>query len=199
MKKSKWLAVSLGSLSILAPRSGWANEANSLSPPGALPVISGVRDAQRFDAQERAAIAPPQLINAPEWSQDLDSSSAQDPMAQVTSVSQLSDVKPGDWAFQALQTLVERYGLIVGYPDGTFRGNRSLTRDEFSVTLSAVLGKVEEQLLAGDIGGTAQQDVLTIRRLNVAYGNALSDLRSRLNTITSRSLQLDDRQFSTHD
>jgi hypothetical protein len=39
---------------------------------------------------------------------------------QVTSVSQLSDVQPTDWAFQALQSLVERYGCIAGYPDGTF-------------------------------------------------------------------------------
>lgn len=34
-------------------------------------------------------------------------------MAQVTSVSQLSDVKPTDWAFQALQSLVERYGCWI--------------------------------------------------------------------------------------
>ena len=37
-------------------------------------------------------------------------------VAQVTSVSQLSDVQPTDWAFQALQSLVERYGCIAGYP-----------------------------------------------------------------------------------
>lgn len=43
---------------------------------------------------------------------------------QVTSVSQLSDVQPTDWAFQALQSLVERYGCIAGYPNGTYRGNR---------------------------------------------------------------------------
>lgn len=50
---------------------------------------------------------------------------AEKPFAQVNSVSQLSDVKPTDWAFQALQSLVERYGCIVGYPDGTYRGNRA--------------------------------------------------------------------------
>jgi uncharacterized protein involved in exopolysaccharide biosynthesis len=38
-------------------------------------------------------------------------------MEQVTSVTQLSDVRPTDWAFQALQSLVERYGCIAGYPD----------------------------------------------------------------------------------
>jgi hypothetical protein len=44
---------------------------------------------------------------------------------QVTSVSQLKDVQPTDWAFQALQSLVERYGALAGYPDGTFPGQPS--------------------------------------------------------------------------
>jgi hypothetical protein len=35
-------------------------------------------------------------------------------------VTQLRDVSPGDWAFEALRSLVERYGCIAGYPDGTF-------------------------------------------------------------------------------
>ncbi|MCY7390659.1 MAG: S-layer homology domain-containing protein, partial [Leptolyngbyaceae cyanobacterium CAN_BIN12] len=48
-------------------------------------------------------------------------------LGQVTSVSQLTDVRPTDWAFQALQSLIERYGCIVGYPDKTYRGNRALT------------------------------------------------------------------------
>ncbi|HAA28121.1 MAG TPA: hypothetical protein DCE56_11165, partial [Cyanobacteria bacterium UBA8553] len=52
---------------------------------------------------------------------------AEDPLAQVTSVSQLTDVDPTHWAFQALQSLVERYGCIEGYPDRTYRGNRALT------------------------------------------------------------------------
>lgn len=45
------------------------------------------------------------------------------PMDQVTNVSQLRDVSPEDWAYEALRSLVERYGCIAGYPDGTFRGN----------------------------------------------------------------------------
>ncbi|MGB7083959.1 MAG: S-layer protein, partial [Phormidesmis sp.] len=38
-------------------------------------------------------------------------------LAQVTSVSELSDVQPGDWAFTALQRLVEEYGCLEGFPD----------------------------------------------------------------------------------
>ena len=41
---------------------------------------------------------------------------------QVTSVTQFSDVYPTDWAYQALAGLVETYGCVAGYPNGTFRG-----------------------------------------------------------------------------
>jgi hypothetical protein len=61
---------------------------------------------------------------------------------QVTSVSQLSDVQPTDWTFQALQSLVERYGCIAGYPDGTFKGNRPLSRYEFAAGLNACLDRI---------------------------------------------------------
>ena len=62
-------------------------------------------------------------------------------MSQVTSVSQLADVQPTDWAFQALQSLVERYGCIAGYPDGTYRGKRALSRYEFAAGLNACLDR----------------------------------------------------------
>ncbi|KAM3092869.1 iron uptake porin [Phormidesmis sp. 146-12] len=76
-------------------------------------------------------------------------------MAQVNSVSQLADVQPIDWAFQSLQTLVERYGCIEGYSDKTFRGvyprggtasQRALTRYEFAAGLNACLSRVNELL-----------------------------------------------------
>ena len=46
---------------------------------------------------------------------------------QVTSVTQFSDVQPTDWAYSALSNLVERYGCVAGYPNGTFRGGRAMT------------------------------------------------------------------------
>jgi hypothetical protein len=81
------------------------------------------------------ATAAPSAPDASEFQLPTDANGSQpvDPAQdQVTSVAQLSDVKPTDWAFQALQSLVERYGCIVGYPDRTFRGNRALTRYELS-------------------------------------------------------------------
>ncbi|MEY3223587.1 MAG: hypothetical protein RLZZ203_2443, partial [Cyanobacteriota bacterium] len=88
-------------------------------------------------------------------SQQLNINNQQDVISQVTSVSQLSDVQPNDWAFQALQSLVERYGCVAGYPNSTYRGNRALSRYEFAAGLNACLDRVNELI------ATATADLAT--------------------------------------
>ena len=63
---------------------------------------------------------------------------------QVTSINQFSDVKPTDWAFQALSNLIERYGCVAGYPDGTYRGGKAMTRYEAAALLNACLDRISE-------------------------------------------------------
>ncbi len=63
---------------------------------------------------------------------------------QVTSISQFSDVQPTDWAYQALSNLIERYGCVAGYPDGTYRGQKAMTRFEAAALLNACLDRVTE-------------------------------------------------------
>ncbi|BAZ85209.1 hypothetical protein NIES806_14090 [Dolichospermum compactum NIES-806] len=65
---------------------------------------------------------PVVLISSVAWGSEI---AENDDLAQVTSVSQLSDVQPTDWAFSALQSLVERYGCVAGYPNG-YKGNLPL-------------------------------------------------------------------------
>ena len=63
---------------------------------------------------------------------------------QVTSISQLGDVKPTDWDYQALSNLIERYGCVAGYPNGSFKGGRAITRFEAAALLNACLDRVTE-------------------------------------------------------
>ncbi len=63
---------------------------------------------------------------------------------QLTSIQQFSDVRPGDWAYQALSQLVERYGCVAGYPAGSFRGGRAISRYEAAALLNACLDRVSE-------------------------------------------------------
>jgi len=78
-------------------------------------------------------------------------------LAQITSISQIADVKPSDYYYQALQSLVERYGCVVGYADGNFEGDRPATRGEFAQNLNACLDKVTE-LIAARASTTSPQE-----------------------------------------
>ena len=116
---------------------------------------------------------------------------------QVTSVSQLSDVRPTDWAFQALQSLVERYGCIAGYPDGTFRGNRAMTRYEFAAGLNACLDRVSELIRAGTTNLATRDDLAALQRLQEEFAAELATLRGRVDALEARTAELEANQFST--
>ena len=118
-------------------------------------------------------------------------------MNQVTSVSQLSDVRPTDWAFQALQSLVERYGCIAGYPDGTYRGNRALTRYEFAAGLNACLDQVTKLIGSSTSNFVTQEDLAVLQRLQEEFAAELASLRGRVDALEARTSELEANQFST--
>jgi hypothetical protein len=65
-------------------------------------------------------------------------------MAQVTSVSQLKDVQPTEWSYQAITNLVERYGCVAGYPNGTFQPGQPATRAELAALTNACLDSITQ-------------------------------------------------------
>ncbi|MGA9382855.1 MAG: iron uptake porin, partial [Phormidium sp.] len=117
-------------------------------------------------------------------------------LEQVTSVSQLRDVQPTDWAFQALQSLVERYGCIEGYPDRTYRGNRAMTRYEFAAGLNSCLDRIQE-LIAALPQGVSKEDLDRLRRLQEEFGAELATLRGRVDALEARVNEVEANQFST--
>ncbi|MGD1699944.1 iron uptake porin [Dapis sp. BLCC M229] len=118
-------------------------------------------------------------------------------MDQVTSVTQLSDVQPTDWAFQALQSLVERYGCIAGYPDGTYKGNRAMTRFEFAAGLNACLDRITELIAAATSDLVTREDLAVLQRLQEEFAAELAALRGRVDSLEARTAELEANQFST--
>ncbi|MBD2452780.1 carbohydrate porin [Nostoc sp. FACHB-87] len=116
---------------------------------------------------------------------------------QVTSVSQLSDVQPTDWAFQALQSLVERYGCIAGYPNGSYRGNRAMTRYEFAAGLNACLERVNELIATATSDLVKKEDLATLQKLQEDFAAELATLRGRVDALEGRTAELEANQFST--
>jgi hypothetical protein len=116
-------------------------------------------------------------------------------LEQITNVSNLRDVTPTDWAYEALATLVERYGCIVGYPNGTFLGQRALSRWEFAAGLNACITRME--VLLQENVKILQEDIDKLKRLQKEYQQELTALATRVDNLESRLAFLEDHQFST--
>ncbi|OYD98025.1 S-layer protein [Nostoc sp. 'Peltigera membranacea cyanobiont' 210A] len=139
-----------------------------------------------------------------EFSQSPHPPDSDNPMSQVTSVSQLQDVQPSDWAFGALQSLVERYGCIAGYPDGTYLGNRSISRYEFATGLNACLEKINDAMPAAGyayannkINTVNNEDLISLQRLQGEFKAELQQLQQRVEAVEKQTSELQGNRFST--
>jgi hypothetical protein len=108
----------------------------------------------------------------------------------------LSDVQPTDWAFQALQSLVERYGCIAGYPDRTYRGNRAMTRFEFAAGMNACLDRINELIAAGLADKVSKEDLATLQRLQEEFAAELAALKGRVDTLEGDVKDLQKKVFN---
>jgi hypothetical protein len=118
-----------------------------------------------------------------------------DSLKQVTNVNQLRDVAPTDWAYEALRSLVDRYGCIAGYPNQTFRGNQALSRYEFAAGLNSCLNQIERLIASSE--SVAREDIETLSRLTEEFQTELATLGGRVDDLESRTAFLEDHQFST--
>ncbi len=149
---------------------------------------AGSATAQTITADKEAVNNTLQQIND---YQKLD----QGGLSQVTNVNQLRDVSPTDWAYEALRSLVDRYGCISGFPNQTYRGNQALSRYEFAAGLNSCLNQIE-RLIASQ-GAVGQEDLDTINRLTQEFEAELATIGGRVDELESRTAVLEDNQFST--
>ncbi|MBM5816568.1 MAG: S-layer homology domain-containing protein [Cyanobacteria bacterium K_Offshore_surface_m2_239] len=103
---------------------------------------------------------------------------------QVTSINQFSDVNPADWAYQALSNLIERYGCVAGYPDGTYRGQRAMTRYEAAALLNACLDRITE--ITDEL-----------KKLLKEFEKELAVIRGRVDSLEAKVGELEATRFST--
>jgi Carbohydrate-selective porin, OprB family/S-layer homology domain len=166
----------------------------------ASPVVSGatlLMSAAVWAGEAPATIEASEPLVVANSEEQVENINQKEVMPQVTSVSQLSDVQPTDWAFQALQSLVERYGCIAGYPNGTYRGNRAMTRYEFAAGLNACLDRVNELIATATADSVTKQDLATLQKLRENFSTELATLRGRVDALEARTTELEANQFST--
>ncbi len=102
-------------------------------------------------------------------------------MAQVTSVTQLRDVQPTEWSYQAISNLVSRYGCVAGYPNGTFQPGQPATRAELAALTNACLDRITEFYTAAD----AQ----TAAALRAEFSRELGATNARVSALETAAAQ----------
>jgi hypothetical protein len=139
-----------------------------------------------------AAIAPGAPLLAADMSaindymnqQEMDELRALRSKNQVTSINQFSDLRPTDWAYQALSNLIDKYGCVAGYPNGAYKGGQAMARFEAAALLNACLDRVSEQ-------------TDELKRLLDEFKTELSVLRGRVDGLEQKVGVLESQQFST--
>ena len=145
---------------------------------------TGMMAPMAASAQELASLNGAAAINDYMQQQDVDRFRAWESKNQVTSVTQFSDVQPTDWAYQALSNLVEKYGCVAGYPNGTYKGGQAMTRYEAAALLNACLDRVTEV-------------TDELQRLMNEFKTELAALTGRVTGLENKVGSLEAQQFST--
>ncbi|NJL10902.1 MAG: carbohydrate porin [Calothrix sp. SM1_7_51] len=106
---------------------------------------------------------------------------------EITSVAELSDVKPTDWAYTTLQALINRHRLTA---EVNLDGEHSLTRYEFAVALNNTINSLSNSKLI-------EQESQILQRLEREFAGELSNINKRLDNVERRLVTQNEQQFST--
>ena len=99
-----------------------------------------------------------------------------------------ADVPANHWAYQAIQTLAAD-GLIDGYPDGAFKGDRPLSRYEMAAIVARIVAKIE----AEGARTASKSDLDTLQKLMDALKDELDALGVRVTALEDQVAALDAR------
>jgi hypothetical protein len=96
------------------------------------------------------------------------------------------DVDTDHWAYNALEYLTER-GVLEGYPDGFFKGDRTLTRYEFAQAVARLLDTI-------DAGGAGGEDINVLAQtLRAEFSDQLAEISKGLDAVNASVSDLDTR------
>jgi len=115
-------------------------------------------------------------------------------LEEIYNVHQLRDIAPNDWAYEALRNLVERYRCISGFPDTSFRGNKTMSRHEFATALNTCLLKISHLI---DNNASLLEDLQVIKRLQAEFAAEIQMITGRLDKLENQVAFAENHQFST--
>jgi hypothetical protein len=126
------------------------------------------------------ALADPTTVAAAPVAPAASTASASD----VAQAGPLSDVPLNSWAYDAVDQLAKD-GIIKGYPDGTFKGNRPMTRYEAAVLAYRAVDMIEAQITAGK--AVEKADIDAANKLIAAFGAELKTVERHVDALQKQA------------
>lgn len=110
-----------------------------------------------------------------------------------------SDVPEDHWAYEALDYLQEA-GLVEGYPDGTFHGDRAFTRYEMAMVIARIFTKIQDWQAMLQNGETpAGAEDINMAEVNARMDKLSDEFRDELDSLGARVTSVEDEQAKMRD
>jgi hypothetical protein len=106
---------------------------------------------------------------------------------QVAQANPFSDVPENSWAYDAVRQLAAA-GLVTGYPDNTFKGNRPMTRYEMAVLVNRAVNAIQSKIAGGST--VKQSDLDAIKKLVDAFGPELRAVQAQVRALQQQQAAL---------
>ncbi|MDD3014193.1 MAG: iron uptake porin [Candidatus Gastranaerophilales bacterium] len=109
----------------------------------------------------------------------------------ITSVDELSDVSHSNWSYKALKDLVDKYNVIEGYPDKTFRGGKAPSRYELAAALNATIKTIGKEIARLGAEKADKEDLATVAKLQEEFATELKTLQARSDALEARATKIE--------
>lgn len=100
--------------------------------------------------------------------------------ATVVAVQELTDLEGDEWSYRAVQELVEKYDVLEGYPDGTFKGKTPSTRFELAAAVYDLATYFSEEIALD------REDLAKLAKLLDEFSNELKTIQGRVDELQNR-------------
>ncbi len=151
----------------------------------------------------RPAAANPSPSHSPitidrviEQAKELDEEATPTASEPILPISQFQDVRPTDWAYQSLKSLVEKRGVLVGYPDRSFRGNRAMTRYEYAAGFDAAMDRMDSDMKKEFAKYATREEFEAVKKIQEEFNQELAAVRKGQFGSNDRLIQTLGRRFS---
>lgn len=105
--------------------------------------------------------------------------------SSIVSVNQLTDLEGNEWAYMAVQELVEKYDVLEGYPDGTFKGKRPSTRFELAAAVYDLATYFSDQIALD------RDDLAKLAKLLDEFSNEIKAIQGKIDELQTKVTALD--------